>query len=161
MSPEPCRSRKQRSASPGRLRVFVWSASDESGLTRIATRYTEHLRRLEVPEDSYVDDLAFTLSDRRSLLPWRSFAIAGSISDILKRLQSGLPKPILSTAERPRIGFIFTGQGANWAQMGKELYMYTAFRESLERTASYFESLGCEWNTIGTIILKILRLSKA
>lgn len=60
-------------------------------------------------------DLAYTLSQRREHLPVRGFCITKGNTD----------EPIVSTPftsqPQEKVAFIFTGQGAQWAQMGKEL----------------------------------------
>ena len=60
-------------------------------------------------------DLCYTLSQRREYLPFRAFAT----------IQKGL-KPLVSSIEKfsgktPPIAMIFSGQGAQWPEMGKEL----------------------------------------
>lgn len=109
----------------------------------------EHLRSLEDLSDQYLDDLAFTLSSRRGSLPWKSFAVAGSIADLLKEMQKGLPRPVRTSVRDSAIHFIFTGQGANWALMAEDLYVYPIYRDSLERTQRYLSSFGCKWNIKG------------
>lgn len=59
-------------------------------------------------------DLAFTLSERRSRLFHRGYVVV----DDLKLPEDGL----LTGKEHstpPKIGFILTGQGAQWPQMGR------------------------------------------
>lgn len=50
----------------------------------------------------------------------------------------------------PRIGFIFTGQGAQWYAMGIELVgRYEVFRNTLYSADSHFKSLGASWSLLG------------
>ncbi|TGJ79517.1 hypothetical protein E0Z10_g9254 [Xylaria hypoxylon] len=60
-------------------------------------------------------DLAHTLASRREHRPHRSYAIAGDVSS--------WKASVFETADRssPRVAWIFTGQGAQWPQMGAEL----------------------------------------
>ncbi|KAJ2892889.1 hypothetical protein MKZ38_009267 [Zalerion maritima] len=47
----------------------------------------------------------------------------------------------------PTLAFVFTGQGAQWYAMGRELYAHPAFRESLEAAEQYLSmTLGSPWN---------------
>lgn len=126
--------------------LFLYSASEESGLQRWATVYKDHLRTSLSchHEYTYLLDLAYTLSEKRSSLPWKSFVIANSISGVQKGLETELSKPIRS-AKVPKVGFIFTGQGAQWYSMGRELFCYTVFEESLEKAEAYFRDLGSDW----------------
>ena len=131
-------------------KIFIWSSSDESGIERLTEIYTKHMSRLQNPSNQYLDDLAYTLSERRSSLPWKSFTVANSIANLLKKMQSGLSKPVRSYTGSMSLTFIFTGQGANWARMAQDLYVLPAFRESMERTEAHLKSLGCSWSVRGT-----------
>jgi acyl transferase domain-containing protein len=47
------------------------------------------------------------------------------------------------------LGFIFTGQGAQWARMGMELVHYPVFRQSLELADAHMKKLGSAWSALG------------
>lgn len=54
-----------------------------------------------------------------------------------------------STRSTPRIGFVFTGQGAQWASMGIELMQHPVFRNSMEAADHYLQhELDCGWSAI-------------
>ena len=135
-----------------RPRVFVWSASDEAGTTRTASAYQDHLSTLlsthAGDKDDYLDNLAFTLSNKRSNLPWKSFLVAESIEDLHQNLFSTISKPIRSS-KPPGLGFVFTGQGAQWHAMGRELTSYPAYKSSLQQSDSILKNIGCEWSLFG------------
>ena len=131
-------------------KLLVWSASDESGLERLGLAYGQHFARLSLGADKaeeYLNDLAFTLNLRRSSFPWKSFMVVRSMAD-LQELNRHLSKPVRSVT-KPRIGFVFTGQGAQWYAMGRELLVYTAFKSSLEKSELCLSSFGCQWSLIG------------
>lgn len=132
-------------------KVFVWSASDESGLRRIASVYEAHLSKITSCRGGYLDDLAYTLSEKRSRLLWRSYAIATSIEELKSSLKQGLPSSLRSLTQ-PQVGFIFTGQGAHWFGMGRELLRYSVFQKSLEDAGIYFQNLGSPWCLMGTCL---------
>ena len=140
-------------------RLFVWSAPEESGLNRLSMAYLNHLKCLPSKEDDiqYIADLAYTLSEKRSQMPWKSFAVASSLDQLTEHLEQGLNKPIRST-RTPKTGFVFTGQGAQWYAMGRELLEYPVFKESLEKADGVFRSLGSSWLLIGTSSLLSVRL---
>ena len=138
-------------------RLFFWSSSDEVGIKRLTSAYNEHLSGLvdsgvtEV-EDNYLENLAFTLSERRTTLPWRSFAVASSLSDLQLALSKGLSRPVRST-HTIKLSFAFTGQGAQWKQMGAKLLVFPVFHKSLSRANQCLQSFDCKWNVIGQFTL--------
>lgn len=141
----------QRTGCP---KVFVWSAADEAGLRRQSSMYEEHLSKLTqdvlANEDEYLGNLSYTLSNKRSNLPWKSFAVASSISNLREELQNNLSKPVRSSTA-PRLSFVFTGQGAQWYAMGRELCAYSVFQASLQKSEQYLHTLGSEWSLIGKL----------
>lgn len=134
-----------------RTRLFVWSASEEAGLKRLATSYHEHLQTLADHSDTYLDKLSYTLSTKRSNLLWKSFLLAESVSDLQQNLLSRLSTPVRSFSRDLNLGFVFTGQGAQWFDMGRELIIYPIFRNSLQSAEAYLKTLGCEWSLTGMI----------
>ncbi|KAJ2994424.1 hypothetical protein NUW58_g1566 [Xylaria curta] len=129
-------------------RLMVWSAADKDGLNRMAKDLEDyyHIKETEaLPNDSFLDSLAKTLSYHRSRLPWRSFALLETVAE-LGELESRLSVPIKASPKAPRIGFVFTGQGAQWFAMGRELFSYPSFDEEIQRATMYLQSLGCRWD---------------
>ncbi|PYH88158.1 ketoacyl-synt-domain-containing protein [Aspergillus ellipticus CBS 707.79] len=148
--PQPPKSvsepRVRTEAPWGRPRLFVWSAADEGGLERVSGAYRDHLREVQDPNDEYMSNLAYTLSSRRTHLPWRSFVVANSVDDLQARLATSLSKPVRSSAGiSPTLAFAFTGQGAQWYAMGRELAVYPTFASALLDAEQYLTSLGCAW----------------
>lgn len=139
--------------------LFVWSTHDEDGLRRIAKAYSEYLatKASRGEEAEFLCRLAHTLASRRTRLPWRSFAIAASRSELLARLGDGksAPSPPVRAASSPslRVGFVFTGQGAQWHAMGRELLVYSVYRRALEEADEALQKLGCWWSLIGKFAL--------
>ncbi|KAK4862692.1 hypothetical protein LT330_002825 [Penicillium expansum] len=91
-----------------------------------------------------MEDLAFTLSTRRSLLPWKSVLIANSQTQLIEKLSAESIAPTRST-KRPLVGLVFTGQGAHWPQMGQELIYYPVFAKSLQKSQNILLELGATW----------------
>ncbi|KAK2764912.1 Type I Iterative PKS [Arachnomyces sp. PD_36] len=100
-------------------------------------------------------DLAYTLGARRSQLLHRGFSIISGQHEKLS-----LPKDEFHASKRlrttpPKIGFVFTGQGAQWPQMGKELFQrFSSFRSAVYRMTCTLRDLpdGPSW-TLEDIIL--------
>lgn len=147
-------------ARPGRgtrPRAFVFSTFDEAGAARIAAAYREFLGRqksltqehLPEGEQRFLDDLVYTLANHRTRFPWRFSILADSLDDLTEKLQRD-PAPTRTGAE-PRLGFVFTGQGAQWFAMGRELLLaYPVFNASVFEADLYLRTLGCTWSLVGT-----------
>lgn len=59
---------------------------------------------------------------------------------------------LLRSRSAPVISFVFTGQGAQWSGMGRELLGYPVFRTSLEQATKYLQTLGCSWSLIEELL---------
>jgi len=134
-------------------RIFAISAFDEDGIGRLTQTYQEYLTRKSDTihnESNYLNDLSFTLACKRTSFPWRAAIIAKSLPDLIERLDTKLI-PIKAGAA-PRLAFVFSGQGAQWFGMGRELLTYSVFRGSLQAAADYLHDLGCHWSLLGELM---------
>ena len=115
-------------------KVLVWSAADEDGISRLIECYKSHLSsisRTESENVEFLNNLAFTLDSKRSSLTWKAFCVIQNPEE-LTDLHSSISIPIKSRDEPIRTGFVFTGQGAQWASMGKELLELPIFKSSFD-----------------------------
>ena len=94
--------------------ILAFSANDEKSLESQFSALDRHLSDPAVSVK--LRDLAYTLGERRSRHYHRGFVISAN-TDLDK--QNFIPGHI--NEKSPKIGFIFTGQGAQWPQMGKGL----------------------------------------
>lgn len=135
-----------------RSRLFVWSTSDENGIRRLFDTFREFLSSPDISkvEDTYLDDLAYTLAKKRTLFPYRSYVQAATLSELANGLGDGAGalKP-LRTKASTNLGFVFTGQGAQWARMGVELLQYPVFRRSFDEADAYLKTLSSPWSLLG------------
>ncbi|KAI1084518.1 acyl transferase domain-containing protein [Whalleya microplaca] len=115
-------------------RLLVWSASDEKALSRMADA---------------LDALAFTLSARRSHLLWRTFAIASHQVD--SQANGLLAAKSVRTSADLGLAFVFTGQGAQYINMGLELLQYAVFKDTLWKAERVYNDLGSEWSILDEI----------
>ncbi|KAL4942551.1 hypothetical protein BDV06DRAFT_235394 [Aspergillus oleicola] len=103
------------------------SAHDKPTLTRNIAAHGE------VAGKFYLADLAYTLLQRRTKLPHRAFTVASeesiNVDFDISAFQFGK-----SFKSIPNIGFIFTGQGAQWAGMGMEaMRTFPSFLASIRK----------------------------
>lgn len=134
------------------LKLLPLSAADEKAVARVCEAYT--VQFVTAPQDtdeasSYLESLAFTLSQRRSHLPWRSFSL-GDPDQGLGSLEWSSPVHINSKLQ---VCFVFTGQGAQWAHMGIELMEFDVFRRSMEDSDRLLGDLGCQFSILGMLPL--------
>ena len=109
--------------------LLTLSAKSEAALAELAGSYAAWLEtRPEVP----FADVCFTASTGRSHFEHRLALVAGSSLDAEEKLRAA--DHILGKAghEKPKIAFLFTGQGSEYPGMGRQLYeTQPLFRETL------------------------------
>ncbi|KAJ5084893.1 hypothetical protein NUU61_009472 [Penicillium alfredii] len=130
-----------------RGRLLLVSGFDERSCReqiRKLQEYVSDKRNTINNEESLLDDLVFTLNEHRSKFLWKAAVAGHSITDIAASLSSSVK--VRSAVRKPSLGFVFTGQGAQWAGMGKELLQaYPVFRESIERIDRYLARIGASF----------------
>ncbi|KAI1138623.1 hypothetical protein F5Y05DRAFT_418859 [Hypoxylon sp. FL0543] len=135
--------------SPATPQLLVWSSHEQSGISRMATSLQSYLREQRispVDEPTLLKRLAYTLSSRRSKLSWSSFIVASNVGEALKAFDIA-NKP-MRPAQNLSALFVFTGQGAQWFGMGRELRAYSTYNNSLIEATAHLRSLGCEWDLL-------------
>ncbi|KAG8158415.1 hypothetical protein KVR01_011537 [Diaporthe batatas] len=126
--------------------LLVWSAPDEQSLGRLVQCYVPYYQQQIAGVQSKIDQLAFTLSSRRSRMLWRTFAISDEDESLGSTLYTA--KPSRASSEIGGIAFVFTGQGAQYAAMGVELLQYPVFARTLHQTNGVLRQLGCTWDIV-------------
>ncbi|KAL9069652.1 MAG: hypothetical protein Q9157_006092 [Trypethelium eluteriae] len=130
-------------------RILCFSAFDETSGKRQAKNireYVEAKRSSNVHDDVLLRGLAYTLGERRSVLPWKAAISVSTLDQLVDLLGSGDLKFSQST-KAPTVAFCFTGQGAQWYGMGRELMQfYPAFRKSIAKSSQILDLLGATWN---------------
>lgn len=134
--------------------LLVYSAGSSDSLGHTIDEHAAYLS--QYPE--CIEDLAFTLANRRQHLSHRGFVV------------SSREKPGTPSRSKQRHGtgpssivMVFTGQGAQWPQMGRALLRSnTTFRasiESLDKHLKVLEENGPDW-TIEAELRKPAKRSK-
>ncbi|KAI0810057.1 polyketide synthase PksD [Xylaria sp. FL0064] len=126
-----------------KFKLLVWSAKDEAGLERILERYQSYFEHNANQLDLLLGPLAFTLSARRSVMPWRSFAVVTNKPTVHSVRIS--PSKGVRSSKEAGLAFVFTGQGAQYAKMGLDLFIYPSFHDTLSRASNVFRELGADW----------------
>lgn len=142
-------NRNQRKLVQKRM-IFVLSANDEESLWKQMKSLTLYLeQRPEVFQNDLLKDLAYTLAQRRSILSWKVAISAQASYELIPKLVSSTTAPSRAVYP-PRLGFVFTGQGAQWHAMGKELMdSYPVFANTMFRIDECLDKLHANFSLIG------------
>ncbi|GAQ46314.1 lovastatin nonaketide synthase [Aspergillus niger] len=126
--------------------VPLTSHTDKAG-----NLWTEKLvEYLDKHEGCDIADLALSLSTSRSMHAQRSYAIGKNVTSIKDSLRK-VPAWTKANKQSPRLGFVFTGQGAQWYAMGRQLMQESPiFLQTLQRTDQVLKALpdGPQWSVV-------------
>ena len=126
------------------LHLFTLSARNEAALTDLASRYEQYL----TTDKGNAADICFTANVGRYHFNQRLVMAVDSSRSISENLTSFLsgknPSQVLrghaAGTRQPRIVFLFTGQGAQYPGMGRELYdTQPGFRNALNLCAKLIQ----------------------
>jgi acyl transferase domain-containing protein len=148
----------RRPAGPPTARpayLLPLSARSAPALQALARAYQTFLGEGGAGASLQLDDICYTASARRSHYEHR-LAVTGrtreALVEHLGAFLKGEPHPAFSYREaavrRPKVVFVFSGQGSQWPGMGRELLRTSpVFRKAIEACEQAFRSHG-DWSLL-------------
>ena len=118
------------------LQLLTWSAKSAKSAKAYAERLADYLQQ---QPDNPLADTAYTLQTTRQSFQHRQFVVASGIPEALKSLPS--PNANVVTQHPGALVFLFPGQGAQYLDMGRELYENEAvYREAVDECAELLKN---------------------
>ena len=123
------------------LHLLTLSARTENALSDLARGFARRLK--EDPSVSFAD-VCYTANSGRARLGQRLALAAESAAQAADMLEAsaggqdvaGIVKGKPAAADRPKVAFLFTGQGSQYVGMGRQLYeTESTFRRTIDRCA--------------------------
>ncbi|KAF2728787.1 reducing type I polyketide synthase [Polyplosphaeria fusca] len=137
---------KVRNIEAPQYKLLVWSAPDKAGLKRLTARYHEYLNALESkrsPSCDMLNNIAYTLGQRRSTFAWKASSIV-TLEETGATHSKALDPSPRSIARK--LCLVFTGQGAYWDGMGRELMDFASFERSIMECQKHLVGMGFKWS---------------
>ena len=133
------------------MRLLPVSAKSEVSLCKMLCNLRIWISSYHGSENR-LKDLAYTFSSRRTLMPRRHSIVIESRQDLLSSLKPNTLK-MNKVTSAPQLVFIFTGQGAQWHAMGRELLLISScFRRSISESTRILQGLGAPWSLLDELL---------
>lgn len=126
-------------------RVFVFSANTNESLIKGIGSFKDWITTRE--GDSWLEDFAHTLAGRRTRMKWRASVVASTKDELVSSLKQLRPTKLPQV--KSRLVWLFTGQGAQWHAMGRELLLtHNRFTKSMMKCNQILRSMGVTWDLL-------------
>jgi acyl transferase domain-containing protein/thioesterase domain-containing protein len=128
--------------------VLTLSARSEAALDRAAERFASYLQ--ENPELD-IADVSFTCQFGRRAFSYRRALVCRNLSEAIDALRGNSRQGVWKVdREDPDVVFLFSGQGSQYVNMGRELYRdEPVFRAQIDRCANLLQPhLGLDLRTV-------------
>jgi len=143
--------------------ILTISARSKEALQKMARHYSEWLKdHVNQMDEYFVNNLCYSLNERRSQLPHRLALAFESTDDASKTLAEyandfvGWDK-LASYGEvnsaDPKIVFMFGGQGSQWYAMGRQLIeTEETFKEAILSVSNIVKDMGMKWSLVDELM---------
>jgi amino acid adenylation domain-containing protein len=118
------------------VHLLCWSAKAENSIHGYGLKLADYL----IKQEPNLADIAYTLHSSRSDFNHRRFVVASSAADFAEKIAN---EPLLAANTRilkespQELVFMFPGQGAQFLNMGKDLYAAeSVFRQAMDECAA-------------------------
>ncbi|WNO11458.1 polyketide synthase [Teredinibacter sp. KSP-S5-2] len=131
--------------STNRLKIFPISAKNDKSLDTLAGKIQKFCSEKVLMGESFSsDNIAFTLQTGRKEFKQRAVVVASSLHELARKLENNDgAQMVYGRADdiAPKIAFMFSGQGSQYLDMAKGLYlMLPDFRRSIDYCLQQFSS---------------------
>ncbi|KAL9115429.1 MAG: hypothetical protein Q9227_000750 [Pyrenula ochraceoflavens] len=118
--------------------LFKISGSNDAAVRRLCNKYVDFVQS----QKPSLLDLAYSSLRRRSTLLKTRFVVAKDHDELVRKLQEPSATSTKNTQCPSAIIYIFTGQAAQWPQMGRELIRSSfVFRDTVNKCQAVLSSL--------------------
>ena len=127
--------------------MLCLSANAKESLQKLMSQIADYLKVNDDP--STLSNVVYTLGQRRTLLKYRTAVVGEDYTSFRDQLLRDLPKKIPRVAQVSKIGFVFSGQGAQWARMGCDLMQsFPVYSAVLKEAEKYLRHFRAEWSLL-------------